>query len=147
MRYFLGMMLLVISTHYSFAYPVHSGQWTHRSVIYFAPSNDEHVKQFLLESIINDCNLEERDIVTLVITEDGYTASNESNVLTSSFGGAGKIVPIVTANAQHQVILEGTFRASTTTFFHIEWGSFTSPHEVIMLEGSNIELTYLPLNL
>ncbi len=74
MRYFLDMMLLVISTHYSLAYPVHSGQWTHRSVIYFAPSNDEHVKQFLLESIINDCNLEERDIVTLVITEDGYTA-------------------------------------------------------------------------
>ncbi|NVJ58726.1 MAG: DUF4174 domain-containing protein [Vibrionaceae bacterium] len=74
MRYFLGMMLLVISTQYSLAYPAHSGQWTHRSVIYFAPSNDEHVKQFLLESIINDCNLEERDIVTLVITEDGYTA-------------------------------------------------------------------------
>tara|TARA_Y100001956_G_scaffold80665_1_gene96330 strand:+ start:3789 stop:4181 length:393 start_codon:yes stop_codon:yes gene_type:complete len=56
-----------------FAYPADSEKWAHRSVIYFAPTNDEHVKQFLLESLMIECELAERDVVTLVITEDGFT--------------------------------------------------------------------------
>ncbi len=45
----------------------------HRSVLYFAPANDDHVKQFLLEALMNECELEDRDVITLVIAEDGFT--------------------------------------------------------------------------
>ena len=57
----------------STAYPSNGMKWTHRSVIYFAPSHDEHVERFLLETLMNECALSQRDIVTLVITKDGYT--------------------------------------------------------------------------
>jgi hypothetical protein len=42
-------------------------------VLYFAPANDDHVKQFLLEALMNECELEDRDVITLVIAEDGFT--------------------------------------------------------------------------
>ncbi|TFH92627.1 DUF4174 domain-containing protein [Vibrio ouci] len=57
----------------AWTYPAYSSHWQHRSVIYFAPTKDDHVKQFLLETLINDCELQERDLVTLVVTEDGFT--------------------------------------------------------------------------
>ncbi|MDF2154542.1 DUF4174 domain-containing protein [Vibrio sp. CAU 1672] len=71
-----GKLLLLLCCFFSSAvlgYPAHSKYWPHRSVLYFAPANDEHVKQFLLETLINECELTERDIVTLIITEDGFT--------------------------------------------------------------------------
>ncbi|MFC5081101.1 hypothetical protein VTH8203_03986 [Vibrio thalassae] len=46
---------------------------SHRSVMYFAPSHDEKVKEFLLGVLTNECALQERDVVTLVITEDGFS--------------------------------------------------------------------------
>ena len=51
-------------------------KWSHRSVIYFAPSHDEYVERFLLETLMNECDLSQRDIVILVITQDGYTKPN-----------------------------------------------------------------------
>jgi hypothetical protein len=42
-------------------------------VLFFAPENDARVKQFLLETLMNECELTERDVVTLVIAEDGFT--------------------------------------------------------------------------
>lgn len=74
MRSLLFLILMLMNPIACYAYPSYSSHWAHRSVIYFAPSNDEHVKQFLLEALINDCELSERDIVTLVITADGFTA-------------------------------------------------------------------------
>ncbi len=68
--------LLIISMLVSplgWTYPTYSGEWSHRSVIYFAPTNDEHVKQFLLETLINECELQDRDLITLVVTEDGFS--------------------------------------------------------------------------
>ncbi|WP_159737056.1 DUF4174 domain-containing protein [Vibrio atypicus] len=69
------LLLLIIfnAVQTCWAYPAHTEKWAHRSVIYFAPTNDEHVKQFLLESLMIECELSERDVVTLVITEDGFT--------------------------------------------------------------------------
>jgi hypothetical protein len=57
----------------TWSYPPHHEFWSHRSVIYFAPSYDKHVEQFLLETLINECELHDRDLITLVITEDGFT--------------------------------------------------------------------------
>lgn len=57
----------------TFGYPSYAQYWPHRSVLFFAPENDARVKQFLLESLMNECDLEDRDVVTLVIAEDGYT--------------------------------------------------------------------------
>lgn len=71
-----SVLLLSIALLYSataWTYPAYSSHWQHRSVIYFAPTKDDHVKQFLLETLINDCELQERDLVTLVVTEDGFT--------------------------------------------------------------------------
>lgn len=73
MRRLLLAVLMVANSALAFAYPAYSEKWSHRSVIYFAPTHDEHVKQFLLESLMIECELDERDIVTLVITEDGFT--------------------------------------------------------------------------
>ncbi|MEF1185111.1 DUF4174 domain-containing protein, partial [Vibrio sinaloensis] len=73
MRVLLLTMLMFGFVQTTLAYPAHSEKWAHRSVIYFAPTNDEHVKQFLLETLMIECELAERDVVTLVITEDGFT--------------------------------------------------------------------------
>ncbi|MCG9595805.1 DUF4174 domain-containing protein [Vibrio sp. Isolate25] len=85
MRSFILVLLLVQSIGLAWSYPAHSHKWSHRSVIYFAPTNDEHVKQFLLETLINECELSDRDIITLVITQDGFTipswVKNEFNLL------------------------------------------------------------------
>ncbi|PFG58142.1 uncharacterized protein DUF4174 [Vibrio sp. ES.051] len=70
----LVIILCGILSSTVFGYPANSKYWPHRSVLYFAPENDEHVKQFLLETLMNECQLIDRDIVTLVITEDGYTS-------------------------------------------------------------------------
>ena len=67
----LAISLLVCPLGWS--YPSLSADWSHRSVIYFAPTYDEHVKQFLLETLINECELQDRDLVTLVVTADGYS--------------------------------------------------------------------------
>lgn len=72
MRSLLLLLCVIFNPIVCDAYPSYSNHWAHRSVIYFAPTNDEHVKQFLLETMINDCELSERDIVTLVITADGF---------------------------------------------------------------------------
>ncbi|GAB2648829.1 DUF4174 domain-containing protein [Vibrio panuliri] len=69
----LIIFLASIVSATAFAYPYYGQHWPHRSVIYFAPSQDEHVAQFELETLLNDCALSSRDIVTLVITQDGYT--------------------------------------------------------------------------
>ncbi|MBR9874227.1 MAG: DUF4174 domain-containing protein [Vibrionaceae bacterium] len=68
----LILLLGLVSTA-TFGYPSYAQDWPHRSVLFFAPANDAHVKQFLLETLMNECELEERDVVTLVIAEDGFT--------------------------------------------------------------------------
>ncbi len=57
----------------AFAYPLNSNAWSHRSVLFFAPTEDDYVRQFLLETLMHECELEERDVVTIVITEDGFS--------------------------------------------------------------------------
>lgn len=47
---------------------------SHRSVMYFAPSKDVLVDEFLLGTLINECALDERDVVTMVITKDGFSS-------------------------------------------------------------------------
>ncbi|TMX31785.1 DUF4174 domain-containing protein [Vibrio sp. Hep-1b-8] len=73
MRIFLLLAALLFGPM-AWGYPAYSHPMPHRSLIYFAPTNDSHVKQFVLESLINECELEERDLVTLVVTADGFTS-------------------------------------------------------------------------
>ena len=73
MRAALLFTIALLNSTMSWAYPSYSAEWSHRSVIYFAPTNDEHVKQFLLETLINECELQDRDLITLVVTEDGFS--------------------------------------------------------------------------
>lgn len=73
MKLFLIISLLLATSFHASSYPANSSPWAHRSVIYFAPTMDEHVKQFLLETLKNDCEMMDRDVITLVITEDGFT--------------------------------------------------------------------------
>ncbi|MBY8186064.1 DUF4174 domain-containing protein [Vibrio fluvialis] len=44
------------------AYPLYAHYWSHRSVLYFAPTQDEYVRQFLLETLMHECELDERDV-------------------------------------------------------------------------------------
>ncbi|HHC6518257.1 TPA: DUF4174 domain-containing protein [Vibrio parahaemolyticus] len=69
----LVILLLCVFASKALGYPAHTQYWPHRSVLYFAPENDDYVKQFLLEALMHECELVDRDVVTLVITEDGYT--------------------------------------------------------------------------
>ncbi|MBW3698127.1 DUF4174 domain-containing protein [Vibrio sp. T187] len=66
----LALTVFATPTH---SYPAYGKHLPHRSVIYFAPTQDSLVTQFLKEVLINNCQLDERDIVTMVITEDGFT--------------------------------------------------------------------------
>ncbi|KJY84014.1 hypothetical protein TW81_06750 [Vibrio galatheae] len=73
MRAAILVVISLLVCPLSWGYPSYSAHWSHRSVIYFAPTNDEHVKQFLLETLMNECELQDRDLVTLVVTADGYS--------------------------------------------------------------------------
>ncbi|WP_114635294.1 DUF4174 domain-containing protein [Vibrio splendidus] len=69
------VMFMILSVNSLHAYPAysHSKALPHRSVIYFAPKEDSAVKEFLNEVLINNCQLDERDVVVMVIAESGYT--------------------------------------------------------------------------
>ncbi|WP_036798172.1 DUF4174 domain-containing protein [Photobacterium marinum] len=66
-----SILSLIFSTT-TFSYPMNSIHWNHRSIVFFAPEKDEHVKAFMMQTLMNDCLLQERDIRTLVITKDGF---------------------------------------------------------------------------
>jgi len=74
MRIFILVIVALTATFNTWSYPAYQQMMPHRSLIYFAPTNDSHVKQFILESLINECELEERDLITLVVTADGFTS-------------------------------------------------------------------------
>ncbi|MEC7309805.1 DUF4174 domain-containing protein [Vibrio crassostreae] len=69
------ILIMCMATNSALAYPAysHSSPLPHRSVIYFAPTEDSVVKEFLNEVLINNCQLDERDVVIMVIAESGYT--------------------------------------------------------------------------
>ena len=75
----LGRLLaiagIVACSHTALAYPAyeHSQSLSHRSVILFAPDQDTKVKEFMNSVLINNCQIDERDIVVMVIAENGYT--------------------------------------------------------------------------
>ncbi len=48
------------------------GYAAHRSILYFAPDSDNQVRQFLRQSLQNHCQLQERDVVILVVTPQGF---------------------------------------------------------------------------
>ncbi|MEZ9070144.1 DUF4174 domain-containing protein [Vibrio splendidus] len=70
-----SVLITSLTINSAFAYPAysHSKALPHRSVIYFAPKEDSVVKEFLNEVLINNCQLDERDVVVIVIAESGYT--------------------------------------------------------------------------
>jgi hypothetical protein len=63
----IALLLSCLISSPVFGYPAHAQYWPHRSVLYFAPANDDH------EALMNECELEDRDVITLVIAEDGFT--------------------------------------------------------------------------
>ncbi|KLV07307.1 hypothetical protein ABT56_06325 [Photobacterium aquae] len=65
-------LFLTVNSNMSVAYPLDSIHWNHRSILFFAPENDHHVKTFVKETLMNNCLLQERDIQIVVITQDGY---------------------------------------------------------------------------
>ncbi|MFA0232550.1 DUF4174 domain-containing protein, partial [Vibrio sp. 10N.261.45.A7] len=69
------VLIMSLTVNSALAYPAysHSKPLPHRSVIYFAPKEDSVVKEFLNEVLINNCQLDERDVVIMVIAESGYT--------------------------------------------------------------------------
>ncbi len=73
LKLMLALLMVTLYAGQANSYPAYGHYLEHRSVIYFAPSQDSMVKSFLKGVLINNCQLKERDIVTIVITEDGYT--------------------------------------------------------------------------
>ncbi|MCQ1060852.1 DUF4174 domain-containing protein [Photobacterium sp. DNB23_23_1] len=67
----LAIIMVVFSIN-AFSYPTGSMHWNHRSILYFAPEKDQHVNTFIKESLMHDCMLQERDIVVVVMTKDGF---------------------------------------------------------------------------
>ncbi|MGF1737820.1 DUF4174 domain-containing protein [Photobacterium satsumensis] len=67
----LAIILVGCSVN-ALSYPTDSMHWNHRSILYFAPEKDQHVNAFIKESLMHDCMLQERDIVVVVMTKDGY---------------------------------------------------------------------------
>ncbi|MFD2177232.1 DUF4174 domain-containing protein [Veronia pacifica] len=80
--YILSGLLLALSTT-SFAYPGYGQQshtLSHRSVLFFAPSHDTFVERFLFETRMNNCELNDREVFTLVLTEDGKTYPEQTGL-------------------------------------------------------------------
>ena len=69
------LLIMSVTINPALAYPAysHSKALPHRSVIYFAPTEDSVVKEFLNEVLINNCQVDERDVVVMDIAESGYT--------------------------------------------------------------------------
>jgi len=71
-----ALTAMVMCTQNALAYPAyeHSHSLSHRSVILFAPDEqDKKVKEFMNGVLVNNCQIDERDIVVMVIAESGYT--------------------------------------------------------------------------
>lgn len=64
--------VLIFAAASSFSYPADSIHWNHRSILFFAPEKDHHVQEFIMQTLMNDCQLRERDIKTVIITGDGF---------------------------------------------------------------------------
>ena len=73
-----ALILFSVST---FAYPMNSIHWKHRSILFFAPEKDQYVQEFIKQTLMNDCLLQERDIKTVIITRDGF--NKPENVFTT----------------------------------------------------------------
>jgi len=63
---------LLLFTVAGFSYPADSLHWNHRSILFFAPEKDQHVQEFIKQTLMNNCQLRERDIKTVIITRDGF---------------------------------------------------------------------------
>ncbi|MGF1754078.1 DUF4174 domain-containing protein [Vibrio makurazakiensis] len=72
-RFILTALIWGLFCTSAHAYPAYGKHLPHRSLIYFSPSEDGMVKDFLKGVMINNCQLEERDIMIMVIAEDGFT--------------------------------------------------------------------------
>ncbi|KHT63067.1 hypothetical protein RJ45_13810 [Photobacterium gaetbulicola] len=72
----LTMIVLGFSAN-ALSYPMDSMHWNHRSILYFAPEKDRHVNAFIKESLMHDCMLQERDIVVVVMTKDGFNKPSD----------------------------------------------------------------------
>ena len=83
-RSHLLCLLLMALAPVSHAYPEYANKWHHifghRSVLFFAPSHDNFVEQFLFETRFHTCELNDRQIFTLVVTEDGKTFPAETGL-------------------------------------------------------------------
>lgn len=81
----LATIVLVFSAN-AFSYPMGSMHWNHRSILYFAPEKDQHVNTFIKESLMHDCMLQERDIVVVVMTKDGFNKPSDVSAQKISSG-------------------------------------------------------------
>ncbi len=63
---------LILFSSFVASYPAGSLHWNHRSILFFAPEKDRYVQDFIKQTLMNGCLLQERDIVTIIITRDGF---------------------------------------------------------------------------
>ncbi|MGF1910843.1 DUF4174 domain-containing protein [Vibrio kasasachensis] len=122
MRHFYVLTLALLFSGWAVGYP-NSGQLLpHRSVIYFAPTQDEHVEQFKLDTLLNDCALLSRDIVTIIITHDGYTRPDwlEKQFDLATLFSLYRVNP-----SEHTAILIGKDGTEK-----MRWGKLTDWHEL-----------------
>lgn len=105
--YLLCLLLMALAPA-SQAYPEYSNNWAgsmaHRSVLFFAPSHDNFVERFLYETRFHTCELNDRQVLTLVVTEDGKTFPAE-NGLSFNFDALAKYYSI--PKGTHTAILIG----------------------------------------
>ncbi len=71
-----ALILLMLWSTSATSYPNYSNQWSHRSLFYFAPTHDQWVSQFLLESLLHRCELDQYKVEVLVITANGESLPN-----------------------------------------------------------------------
>ncbi|GDY27530.1 hypothetical protein AHAT_34200 [Agarivorans sp. Toyoura001] len=75
MKNLLALLMICFSA-YSHAYPLEHNYWSHRSVLFFAPQQDQYVEKFEAEELRYRCQIKERDMVVLVVTEDAKAISS-----------------------------------------------------------------------
>ncbi|MBA5760755.1 DUF4174 domain-containing protein [Vibrio sp. 404] len=117
-----AFILAILTSVWAMAYPSYGQRWPHRSVFYFAPTQDKHVEQFILDTLLNDCALSERDVVTIIVTQDGYSKPSwiEKQFDITTLFSLFQVNP-----KEHTAILIGKDGAEK-----MRWGKTTDWHKV-----------------
>ncbi|WP_456295365.1 DUF4174 domain-containing protein [Vibrio sp. AK197] len=121
-RFFYVIISMLFATT-AWSYPNYTNSWSHRSLLYFAPTFDKQVNEFQLQALKYHCQLEARDVITLILAADG---DSEPKWVKEQYNIAQLFVNYDVRPSQHTLILIGKDGQEKLRFDHeVDWPLIT----------------------